>query len=136
MSYFDQFRYNLNTSFSDSPYFLKTLLQIKVVNHMFLEELLGNVFPEDLKLSNNLFFYPNARVVIKFGIIVKKEPLVLIMGQIRRHPNNQLYTHNLTFLIIIMTHLNSYLDYLSFLFTTKPVFYLWNDRTGLLFYLS
>jgi hypothetical protein len=89
---------------------------------MFLEELLGNVFAEDLQLSNNLLFDPNTGVVIKFGIIIKKEPLVLIMRQIRRHPNNQLYTHNLTFLIIIMTHLNCYLDYLSFLFTTKPVF--------------
>jgi hypothetical protein len=81
---------DLDTSFPDSPYFLETPLEVKVVDHFFIEELWSDVFSHDFEFGDNLFFDSDAGFVVEFGVLIDEEFLIFLMRQVGSHFGDQL----------------------------------------------
>jgi hypothetical protein len=81
---------DLDTCFADSPYFLETLLEVKVVDHFYIEELGSDVFSHDFEFGDNLFFDSDAGFVVEFGVLIDKEFLIFLMRQVGSHFGDQL----------------------------------------------
>lgn len=129
-------RDNLNAGFSDSPDFLQALLQVEVVDHLFVKKLWGYVFTHDFEFGDDLFFDSDAGFVIKFGVLFDEKLLVFLMGQIGSHFGNELNGYDFILLVIIVAHIDGSLDDIFFLLWGKPVLEGCQNSIGVFFNLK